>query len=161
MKRTILQLAGIILVILGIIFPTYLSINKLISEGLFALMFVPFLAGGFLIYKIEDIVEFESNLIKLKTIQKEIFAKAVEVKRLSKELTKDKQELRKATRIFIETLYLTLESRHRFPIPEKISNEITKNLNILANLAIRNQSEKGEWKRRMNKVEELLKQEVG
>src|SRR3990167_2283874 len=96
MKRTSLQFTGIILVILGVILPTYLSLNKLISEGLFGLMFIAFLAGGFLVYKIEDIVEFESSLIKLRTIQKEIFAKADEVKQLSKELNQDKQELKKA-----------------------------------------------------------------
>lgn len=161
MKRTILQLAGIILVILGVIFPTYLSINKLISEGLFALMFIAFLAGGFLIYKIEDIVEFESSLIKLKTIQKEIFAKAEEVKRLSKELDQDRKQLRKAIRVFIETLYLALSTRHKFPIPEKVSKQITENLNFLANLSIKERSEKTEWKTRFKQVQDLLQQEVG
>lgn len=160
MKRTILQLAGIMLVILGVIFPTYLSINKLISEGLFALMFVAFLAGGFLIYKIEDIVEFESSLIKLKTIQKEIFAKADEVKKLSKELNQDKRELKKTIITFTETLYLSLSTRHRFPIPQKVSDKITKNLNFLASLAVKGKKDEIAFKNRMKEVQNLLEKEV-
>ena len=110
---------------------------------------------------LQEISWLKTKWFELRRIREENFAKAEEVKRLSKELNKDKQELRKSIRIFTETLYLALSARHKFPIPKKISNDITKNLNILANQAIKTQSEKGEWKRRMNKIQELLKQEIG
>lgn len=114
-----------------------------------------------------EVAEFLREISWLKTkwfelgrIREEIFAKAEEVKKLSKELNIDKREFRQSTRIFIETLYLTLSSRHRFPIPEKISNEITKNLNTLANLGIRNQKEEKKWKKRLEEVNKLLEAEV-
>lgn len=160
MKRITLQLTGIILVILGVILPTYLALNRLISEAFFGLIFIAFLAGGFLIYKIEDIVEFESSLLKLKTIQKEIFAKADEVKQLSKELSQDKQRLKEAIITFNETLYLTLSTRHKFPIPQKVGEKISKNLNYLANLAIKGKKEEATFKKRMKGVLNLLEKEV-
>jgi len=110
---------------------------------------------------LREISWLKTKWFELRRIREEIFAKAEEVKKLSNELNKDKQELRKSIRVFTETLYLALSTRHKFPIPEKISSEITKNLNILANQAIKNQSEKREWKRRFKKVQDLLQQEVG
>lgn len=120
-----------------------------------------------LIFK-KEIAEFlrESNSFKTKwfelgRIREEVFAKADEVKQLSNKLNRDKKELRKSIRIFIESLYLTLSTRDKFPIPDKISQQISQNLNLLANLAIKNAGEKKEWKERMDKVSELLEKEVG
>lgn len=110
---------------------------------------------------LKEISWIRTRWFELKRIREEIFAKAEEIKKLSKELNKDKQELRKSIRVFIETLHLALSSRHKFPMPEKIINEINKNLNVLTNLAIKNQSEKSEWKIRMDEIQDLLKQEVG
>lgn len=159
-RKNFLKVAGVLLVIFAVILPTYFATIKLISETLFGLIFVAFLIGGFLLYKLDEIVEFETTFVKLRTLKKEIYAKVEEVRQLSKELHEDKEELRKSIRVSIETLYLTLSSRHRFPIPEKISNEITKNLNVLANLAIKNQTEEGEWKKRMDEINKLLEEEV-
>lgn len=103
----------------------------------------------------------KTKWFELKRIREEIFAKADEVKKLSKELNQDKKDLRKAIIVFTETLYLALETRHRFPIPAKISSEITKNLNLLSKLAIKSRNEKDRFKKRMDEVQELLKKEVG
>lgn len=106
---------------------------------------------------IKEIGWLKIKWFELRRIREDIFAKAEEVKKLSEELNKDKQELREATKVFIETFYLSLETRNRFPIPEKISQKIIENLNILANFAIENESEGEEW---MEKIQELLSQEL-
>lgn len=140
---------GILLVILAVILPTYLSVVKAISEVLFGLIFIAFLIAGFLLYKINEIVEFETKFVKLKTLQEEIYAKAEEVKKLSEELNQDKKELREATRVFIESFYLTLQTRNIFPIPQQIAQEIEKNLNILASFAVGNENDRKSWIQRI------------
>lgn len=110
---------------------------------------------------IKEIGWLKTKWFELKRIRGEIFAKANEVQKLSKALRQDKKDLRRVIIVFTETLYLALETRHRFPIPKKISSEITKNLNLLANLALKSRGEKSKFKRRMSEVQTLLKKEVG
>ncbi len=99
---------------------------------------------------------FKTKWFELHRIRGEIFAKAEEIEKLSHEVNKDKSELRKSIRIFIQTQYLALETRNKFPIPEKIAEAITRNLNLLANLAIKNKKEKKEWITKMAKFQTLL-----
>lgn len=109
---------------------------------------------------LKEISWLKTKWFELKRIREEIFAKAEEVKELSRQLAEDKQELKTAVITFTETLYLTLQSRHKFPIPEKISNEITKNLNSLAELAIKRKTDEAAFRKRMVEIDGLLEKEV-
>lgn len=156
MKKNFYNVLGLFIILIAVIVPGYLVISKIIDEVLFLLLFAAILATGFLIYKIEEICEFETKIVKLKTLKNEIFAKAEEVVRLSRLINEDKRDLRKSIRVFIETLYLSLATRNRFPIPEKVADEINKNLNLLTNLAIKNKGEDKEWSARMEAIKELI-----
>jgi len=105
-----------------------------------------------MIYKIDEIIEFETKWIKLKTLQKEIYAKVEEVQKLAQELDRDKDELRAATRVFIETFYLTLQTRNVFPIPEHVRKILENNLNILSNFAVENPVQREEWMRNTERI---------
>lgn len=105
---------------------------------------------------IDDIGWFKTKWFEFKRIREDIFAKAEEVKRLSEELEKDRSNLRKSVRIFIETLYLTLGTRNRFPIPQPAANKINKNLNLLANLAVGNKKEDRELRKSIINTSELI-----
>ncbi len=107
---------------------------------------------------IREIGWLKTKWFELRRIREEIFAKAEEVSKISKELNQNKKELRQATKVFIETFYLNLETRNIFPIPEKISKKIIENLNILANFAITNEDERREWTK---EVQDLLSRELG
>ena len=145
MKKNILKIIGIVIVFAGVILPTIYAIRGTISESLFFLIFLAFILAGFLIYKIDEIVEFEIKGIKLKALQKEIFAKAEEVQKLSQELEQDKNNLKGAVKVFIETFYLSQSTRGRFPVPEGINKTIENNLNILSRFAIENDQERQKW----------------
>lgn len=151
------KIIGIIIIIIGVILPTYLSIVKVISETQFGLILIGFIIVGSLIYKLDEIVEFEIKGLRLKTLQKEIFAKAEEVKRISDDLEKDKGELREATRVFIESFYLTLQTRNIYPIPVQIAKQIENNLNTLANFAVEDEKKRKKW---INEIGSLLTQNL-
>lgn len=156
MKKNLLKVLGLLLILMAVIIPAFLAITKAINESLFVLIFLAILVIGFLIYKIDEIGEFETKFLKLKILKKEIFAKAEEVTRLSRAVSEDKRDLRKSIRIFIETLFLTLATRNKFPIPGKVEEEIRKNLNLLASFAIKNKGEDKEWDTRMKTINVLL-----
>gem|GEM_PF-4146758 len=145
MNKTILNIIGLFVIFVGLLISLFLFIFKNISEFRFASIVVLSSAVGFLIYKIDEIVEFKTSWIELKTIRKEVYAKAEEVKELSEELNKDKEELREATRVFVESFYLTLQTRNIFPIPDKIAHEIEKNLNILASFSVNDEKKRNQW----------------
>lgn len=153
MKTLLLKIAGVILIIIGVIMPAYLAVAGKITETLFGLIFFGFLAAGFLIYKLDEIVEFEVKGLKLKTLQKEIFAKAEEVKKLSEELNQDKKELKEVIKVFVESFYLTLETRNMFPPPKKIADKILKNLDILANFSVEDGTKRKKW---IESIEQML-----
>jgi len=98
---------------------------------------------------IKEISWLKTKWFELKRIREEIFVKVEEVKKLSEELDKDKKELKKATKIFIESFYLTLQTRNIFPIPEKVAKEIEKNLNELSNFAIEDIDDRTTWIKEM------------
>lgn len=136
--------------------------DKLIWPGIALILSV-----FFVIFFKKEISEFikeigwlKTKWFELKRIREEVFAKAEELKKLSNELNKDKQELKKAILTFTETLYLALSTRHKFPIPQKISTEITNNLNSLAGLAIKGKKEEIAFKKRMKEVQNLLEKEA-
>lgn len=106
---------------------------------------------------LKEISWLKTKWFELRRIREEVFAKAEEVKKLSDELNKDKSELREATRIFIESFYLTLQTRNIFPIPEPIAKEIGRNLNILANFAVEDAVKRSEW---IKNIEKLLAQKT-
>jgi len=109
---------------------------------------------------IKEIGWLKIKWFELKRIRKEIFARADEVRQLSKELNQDKRELKRVIITFTETLYLTLSTRHKFPIPQKVSGKITKNLNYLAGLAIKGKKEEAVFRKRMRGILDLLEKEV-
>lgn len=153
MSKSIKQFSGLGLIILGVVLPFYLAIETIISETLFLLALLGFLCAGFLIYKIDDIIEFETKWVKMKTLQKEIYAKAEEVQRLSEELNKNRQDLRRATRAFVESFYLSLQTRNRFPIPKRIAEVIEKKLDILVGFSFEGEEDLKQW---AGKIKELL-----
>lgn len=154
MPKTYKQYLGVIIIIGGLILLTYLAIQKEISETLYGLSIVVFIAAGFLIYKIDDIIEFETKWLKLKTLQKEVYARVEEVQKLARELDKDKKELREATKIFIESFYLTLQTRNVFPIPDHVVKILEKNLNALSGFAVENPTEREGW---IHNIGQILK----
>lgn len=101
---------------------------------------------------IKEIGWLKTKWFELRRIREEIFAKAEQVKELSERLNRDKQELREATKIFIESFYLTLQTRNIFPIPTQVAKEIEKNLNILAAFAVENESQRKQWVERLQKL---------
>lgn len=101
---------------------------------------------------VEDANVLKTKWFEIQRIQKEIFAKAEEVRELSEDLSQDKKELRESTKIFIESIQLILATRNVFPIPDRVSKEIEKNLNNLAYFAVENENERKEWVRKINKI---------
>ena len=120
------QFLGICLIIVGIILPFYLATKEIISEILFIFSIVGFSLVGFLVYKIDDIIEFETRWVKMKTLQREIYAKVEEVQKISEKLDRNREDLRKATKAFVESFYLSLSTRNRFPIPKQVAEIIEK-----------------------------------
>jgi predicted transcriptional regulator len=88
----------------------------------------------------------------MKTLQKEIYTKAEEVQRLSDKLNKDKQELRKAMKAFVESFYLSLQTRNRFPIPKEVADVIEKNLDILVEFSFENEKDLKNWAEEIKKL---------
>ncbi len=140
--------------------------NMLIEKSIWPIVFLLFAVFFSILFRkeisefIKEIGWLKTKWFELKRIREEIFARADEVRQLSKELNQDKQELKKAIITFTETLYLTLSTRHKFPIPQKVSDKITKNLNYLANLAIKGKREEAVFKKRMKGILYLLEKEV-
>ena len=106
---------------------------------------------------IKEIGWLKTKWFELRRIREEVFAKAEEVKKLSEELNQDKQELREATRVFIESFYLTLQTRNIFPIPEKVAKEIEKNINLLAAFAVEDEIKRKVW---VEKIQKLLNENL-
>lgn len=112
----------------------------------------------FIIFKKEiseflrEIAWLKTKWVELKRIKEEIFAKAEEVKSLSEELEKDKNELREATKIFIESFYLSLATRNRFPPPNNVSQKILTNLDSLAVFAISDNEKREKWIKEMQNL---------
>jgi hypothetical protein len=152
LSKSMNQTLGIGLIILGVILPFYLATKGIISETLFGIGFVAFLAAGFLLYKMDDIIEFETKWVKMKTLQKEIYAKAEEVQKLSEELNKNKQDLRKATRAFVESFYLSLQTRNSFPMPRQVAEVIEKNLDILVESSFEDEEDLKVWSEEIKRL---------
>lgn len=106
---------------------------------------------------LKEISWLKTKWFELRRIREEVFAKTKEVKRLSEELNQDKKELREATRVFIESFYLILQTRNIFPIPQQIAQEIEKNLNILAGFAVENENNRKEW---IQRIQNLINQNL-
>jgi len=94
---------------------------------------------------IGEIGHLKTKWFEVERIRKEIYAKTEEVKQLITEVEKEKANLKTATKILIETLYLTTETRGQFPIPEHIRTILQNNLNILSNFAIEDPQHRQEW----------------
>ncbi len=152
MSKNIKKILGVSLIIIGVILPFYLVVKEIISGEIFIFSFLAFLVAGFLLYKIDDIIEFETSWVKMKTLRKEIYAKAEEVQRLSDELNKNKQDLRKAIRAFVESFYLSLQIRHKFPIPRKVADVIEKNLDILIEFSFEDEKDLKKWAGEIKKL---------
>lgn len=106
---------------------------------------------------IEEIGHLKTKWFEIERIRKEIFAKVEEVQKLSQEMEKNKNDLKKATQVFIETFYLSLSTRNKFPIPKDINKIIENNLNILSQLAIEDDYKRQEWiGKTMNETTTLL-----
>lgn len=106
---------------------------------------------------LKEISWFKTKWFELRRIREEVFAKTEEVKKLSEELNQDKKELREATRVFIESFYLTLQTRNIFPIPQQVAQEIEKNLNILAGFAVENENDRKQW---IQRIQNLINQNL-
>ena len=94
---------------------------------------------------IREIGHLKTKWFEIERIRKEIFAKVEEVQKLSQELEQDKNNLKGAVKVFIETFYLSQSTRGRFPIPENINKIIENNLNVLSQFAIENSQERQKW----------------
>ena len=94
---------------------------------------------------IKEIGHLKTKWFEIERIRKEIFAKVEEVQKLSQELEQDKNNLKGAVKVFIETFYLSQSTRGRFPIPENINKIIENNLNVLSQFAIENSQERQKW----------------
>lgn len=104
---------------------------------------------------LREISWLKTKWFEIRRIREEIFAKAEEVKSLSEELEKDKKELREATKIFIESFYLSLATRNRFLPPDNVLQKILANLDLLAVFAIKDQGKRDKW---IKEMQDLLNQ---
>ena len=94
---------------------------------------------------INEIGWLKTKWFELKRIRKEVYAKAKEVKELAKKVEQDEKNLKKATKVFLETLYLSLETRNIFPIPQLIKRRLERNINLLAQFSEENDEERRKW----------------
>lgn len=94
---------------------------------------------------IGEIGHLKTKWFEVERIRKELFAKIEDVKQLVAEVEKDKANLKATTKILIETLYLSTETRGQFPIPEHIRSVLQQNLNMLSVFAIEDPQQRQEW----------------
>jgi len=153
MKKLFFKIFGLVIIVGGFLISTYFIFNRIINESSYILVVLGSIIVGFLIYKIEDIVEFKTKWIELKILQREVYAKVEEVKRISEEVEATKNALKESSRVFIESFYLSLQTRNIFPIPEGVAKKIEQNLNILANFAIEDPQKR---QRGVSEINQLL-----
>jgi hypothetical protein len=157
MKKLFFKIFGLVIIVGGFLISTYFIFNRIINESSYILVVLGSIIVGFLIYKIEDIVEFKTKWIELKILQREVYAKVEEVKRISEEVEATKNALKESSRVFIESFYLSLQTRNIFPIPEGVAKKIEQNLNILANFAIEDPQKR---QRGVSEINQLLHQNL-
>ncbi|MEK7516988.1 MAG: hypothetical protein AAB583_00410 [Patescibacteria group bacterium] len=107
---------------------------------------------------LKEISWLKTKWFELRRIREEIFAKAEEVNKLSEDLNSDKEELRKATKWFVETFYLTLATRNRFPPPSGVIEEVERKLSSLAEFAIPNKNDRIAWFKNLQAVVKVRKE---
>lgn len=152
MNNNFCKTIGLTIIIGGFLISTYLIIAQIINESVYIVILLGCIIVGFLIYKIEDIVEFKTRWIKLRTLQKEVYAKAEEVEKVAKELKNIEKDLRKSTKAFIENFYLTICTKGKFPPPGKVVKKLEQNLSVLADFAIEDPEERKRWKNEMDQL---------
>jgi len=114
----------------------------------------------FLVLFRKSITEFIQEVGRLKTkwfeverIRKELFAKTEELEAIVKEVKMDKSNLKEATKILVETIYLTIETKGYFPIPVHIRDTIQRNLNALSTFSVEQEHDRQKW---IDDVNQLL-----
>jgi len=157
MNKNFYKIGGLIVIIGGFLVSTCLVFKGTINEATYIAALLGAVIVGFLVYKIDEIVEFKTKWIELKTLQKEVYVKAEEVKEIAREVENTKTALEESSRVFIESFYLSLQTRNIFPIPEEVAKKIEQNLNILANFAIKDPEKRKRW---MDEINQLLKRNL-
>ena len=121
---------------------------KIINVPAYSAIVTTYLLIALTLYKRDKIEELTSNLFGWKAIRDEVYAKIEELKKLEKRVNKsetetsnNKTELRQMIRQYIRLQILILGYRHKFPMPEKVVNEINKELMILTDKAFDSKTE--------------------